>query len=119
MCNLPVHHRSFLLLLSLSKCLGHHLPFALDCLIHHLFRGQLPEPHLFLLLAKVLINERLSVLEHRFTMEYLLSFLLYSLRLPLFLIEQVLDIDGNVHLDATRDLRGTNASRIPIGTMKL
>jgi hypothetical protein len=51
-------------------------------------------------------------------MEHRLSFIVYSLRLPLLLIEQVLDIDGNVHLDATRDLRGTNASRIAIGTMK-
>ena len=58
------------------------------------------------------------MLKHRFAVEYLLSFLLYSLRLPLLLIEQVLNIDGNVHLDATRDLGGTNASRIAIGTMK-
>jgi hypothetical protein len=52
-------------------------------------------------------------------MEYLLSFPLYSLRLPLFLIEQVLDVDGDVHLNATRDLSGTNASCIPFGTMKI
>jgi hypothetical protein len=119
MGNLTVPLSSLLLLLSLSERLSHHLPLALDCLIHHLLRGQMPEPYLFLLLAKVLVYILLCMLEHRLTMEYLLSFLLYSLRLPLFLIEQILDIDGNVHLDATRDLSGTNASRVPIGTMKV
>jgi hypothetical protein len=58
------------------------------------------------------------MLEQSFAMDYLLSFPLYSLRLPLLLIEQVLNIDGKLHLDATRDLGGTNASRIAIGTLR-
>ena len=84
--NLTIPLNSFLLLLSLSERLGNHLPLAFDCLVHHLLRGQMPEPYLFLLLSKMLVDILLCVLEHRLTMECLLSFPLYSLRLPLFLI---------------------------------
>ena len=66
----------------------------------------------------MLVYIYLCVLEHRLTVKYLLSFLVYSMRLPLLFIEQVLDVDRDVHLNGTRDLSGTNASRITFGTIR-